>query len=308
VPQHEFEFNVPTVYCYQDFVSRVSRKLNRISWVLSKVGWLDDAGNLGADVAGNIPGGVGQAGHGVLSPIIEDYDNEDIDDLTGISLQILPSGYWSFQFTNTFANSFGVWCSPLFRYLTGFEELLVYSGNTFGEVAATAVAGGFSGTFQPVGNWNFLVATTTPLIDRFSTKSLQNTFDERGTLVLRSDLPIPLQQHVQNEVTQHRFMVAEFDIHELHRSKIEVNSTLTKFGGYGLSGGVGGGILSIVKPNEHGFVTMILPSVIPAFNFTVYLRRKVWDTTTNKYSTQLVNCHDNDSDTFQIKLLFSTQE
>ena len=199
--------------------------------------------------------------------------------------------------TPEFSNSFAVWVSPLLRELTGWPELLCYTADVFGEAAALDGAG-WEGDPDNEATNNF-----------WSTKTLQETFDERLNLLLTSDLPVPIERSVEDGQDKHRFVISEFAIRKQHDFKCSQSSYFDKITyDWALSSSITNARQVIVKPHEHGFQTMVLPSIIPSFNFRCVVRRKVWDYVENKYTIQEVPLMTHPHDTFSLKMIFSSQE
>lgn len=303
IPEAEFEMRVPVVFSIRDLLWKVGKKVRRINNLLINNGWTDVLGGVVADIPGqNVNNqGVGQANYGtqtIVLPTASGEDEEKFED--DIKFNFTAAGNIGFYGSTRFWNSFGIWCSPYFRELTGFDELIVRTGNVFGE----------DDSLTPLlfgGNQEFVddtPNTSAAFID--SPTSLYNTFEEREALLITSDIPLPPERTFPGD--QLRYVFAHFDFRGTHEHITGRSQEDSKLGnnwyleGYNIIG-----MQVLDTPETTGFASLVLPTILPSINVRALLRRKVWNYSTNTYSIQEVPLLEHDIDQLVLRMNFTLQ-
>ena len=297
VPEDEFTFYVPSlVFCLQDFVWAFQKKCKRINEVLHSTGWNLVLG-IAANHAGMIDGGVGTAGYNNIPPIIpSDPIPTHLLPEPLLQLAFTGSGLLGFHGSATFWNSFAIQLSPYAQQLFGLPELLCRAGDVSGEDASTVLA-----------QWNPQLNAVGYTI--FSTKSLYNTLEERESVLVTSDIPIPRERVLVNGEDTSRFVFGHFDIaghRKLYAGRTVENIRLSDT--WFLEGPSAVARQLMDPPGSNGFCSLVLPSIIPSFNIRIHCRRKQWNFETNTYSEVETPLLKSSIDCAVLRLLFTLQQ
>jgi hypothetical protein len=299
VPEDEFNYYVPAAQSVQDFVWRLQRKLNRVSQVLAATGWSDiltTDGDEGHD--GDEPGGFGTAEYPANLPVIIPYEDDRDVNNDFIELHLTCGGYLEFRGNKLFWDSFVVWCSPLFREMTGYPELLGFDDDDFGEKKFVDVTGDFYETYNAKSPLGILAK-----------KTLFATFEQRRDILVTSDIPIPVERYVKDDQDTQRFILGFFDIRGHHETETTRDvRNLTFESAWSITGTNIMGRQICDQPGQVGFYSLVLPSNIPSFNVRVLLRRNRWDFDKNVYVEEEVSLLQNSTDWIVLRLVFTPQE
>ena len=295
-----FSLYVPRVFSVRDFVWIIQKKIRRISEVLLHNGWRAGIGTI-LNVPGLLANSVGQATYGTTPVVLaneaveEQKMPEDI-----VEFQFSASGFCGIQGTADFWNSFGIWCSPYFRQLTGFPELIVRTGNVFGEVGSVEAAPPNLGAWRDGNN------TTSGIF--MGTKNLFITVEERDAVLITSDIPLPPERNCKNGRGELRYVFAHFDLKGQHDHTTGRNiENLKSTGLWSLEGQNIIGNVLMDSPKHTGFASLVLPSILPSINVRASLRRKQYDFETNEYSTVEVPLLQSQIDQLLLRLNFTLQ-
>jgi hypothetical protein len=304
VPEDEFNYYVPAAQSVQDFVWRLQRKLNRVSQVLEAAGWsniLTTEDGLGYD--GFQPGSYGSAEYPANLPVIIPYADDHTGPEDFIELHLTCGGYLEFRGISLFWDSFVVWCSPLFRELTGFPELLGFDDDEFGE---TQFVDG--GTFGVLGEFLETFNDKESLSIQ-ADRTLFATFEQRRDILVTSDIPIPVERYVKDDQDTQRFILGFFDIRGHHETETGRDVRNLRFeSSWSITGTNIMGRQICDQPGQVGFYSLVLPSNIPSFNVRVLLRRNRWDFEKNVYVEEEVSLLQNKTDWVVLRLVFTPQE
>ena len=305
VPEEEFTMYTPTsVYCIQDFLWKMRLKIVRINEVLHSAGWLQLLGDLNANVDGLIDGGVGTANYNAVPPIhpilpSEPIDDEKVQDL--LECVFTPAGKIGFKGSSVFWNSFGIQLSPYAQMLFGLPELLIRNEDESGEENGTEA-------LVPVGRrfGNFINDEDYTMM---STKSLYNTLEERISILVSSDIRQPYEQVLINGENSIRHIFGYFDMAGHRRLTAGRSVARSRFEeDWSIHGGSAVARQIMDPPGQYGFVSLVLPSIVPSFNIRINMLRKVWDFEKHTYSEQEVPLLKHPLDTAVIRLLFTLQQ
>jgi hypothetical protein len=143
----------------------------------------------------------------------------------------------------------------------------------------------------------------------FSTKSLYNVLEERESILVTSDIPIPRERVLVNGVDTSRFVFGHFDIagkRALMAGRDVVNIRLRDT--WFIEGGSAVARQIMDPPGSNGYASLVLPSIVPSFNIRIMCRRKLWDFTKNSYSEVEVPLLKSSIDVAVIRLLFTLQQ
>jgi len=219
-----------------------------------------------------------------------------------VAFHYTPTSQIEFSGTAAFWNSFGIWCSPYFRKLTGFPELLVRSNNVFGEAASTDVGLNAGHFIQPDSNTN-----AEPVSIRCS-NNLLITCEERESILITSDIPTEPERNCTNGVPEVRFVLAHFDVKAQHEHITGSNYVSYKRDPeWYIEGKNVVGNLQMDSPKQTGFAALVLPTSLPSINIRALLRRQQFDFTTNEYKLVEVPLLQHDIDQLILRMNFTLQ-
>jgi hypothetical protein len=140
------------------------------------------------------------------------------------------------------------------------------------------------------------------------TRNLFVSCEERETILVTSDLPLPPERNCSNSVDSLRYVFAHFDLAGIHQHNSGRKNTNLKlkdewyFEGTNLVGNV-----LMDSPKQTGYQSLVLPSIIPSVNIRCRLRRKQYNFDTNKYDVVEVPLLQTDIDQFSMRLTFTLQ-
>ena len=294
ISEGEFQMLVPHVYSIRDLIWKIQKQVSRINDVLVANGWLSALGGLGADVVGKVDGGVGTPEYGVDTIKLPTNPVDNLPDDKTIELLFDASGNLYFQGSVAFWNSFGIWCSPYFQHLTGFPELIVRTLDVFGE-AGSLLAGSF---VTPAGN------TSKSFIS--GTENLYTTFEERESILITSDIPLPPERTFPGD--QLRYVFGHFDIKGVHdhtAGRAVENGVINN--SWYIEGTNVVGMQLMDSPKETGFASLVLPTIMPSLNVRALLRRKVWNFETNEHTVEEIPLLTSDIDQLLLRVNFTLQ-
>jgi hypothetical protein len=231
--------------------------------------------------------------------LIEENDEKAPEDV--LSLEVTPGGYIGLRGTAEFWNAFFIQCSPYFRSLTGYPEILCRTVNVSGEVPSLQVAGA-------PGQW-IVIPGNTRAETFLASKSLFSTFEERKEILISSALPTPFERHITNNEEKHRFTLGYWHIrgfHETWTNRTVKNHSLNDEWSLENTTVVGKTVMD--RPIQTGFNCLILPSSIPSLNIRAYLRRRQWNFETNRLEFREVPLMQNKEDLLTLRLIFTLQQ
>ena len=296
ITEAEFEMLVPHVYSIRDLLWIMQKKISRVNAILVANGWLSALGGLGADVDGVVDGGVGSLTYGVDAIILptDPVPVPNIPDARTIELLFDASGNLYFDGSTAFWNSFGIWCSPYFQHLTGFPELVVRTLNIFGE-AGSVQADAF-------------VAPALNTTDAFitGTENLYTKFEERESILITSDIPLPPERTFPGDKL--RYVFGHFDLKGVHNhtgGRTVTNGLITN--SWYIQGTNVVGMQLMDSPKETGYASLVLPTILPSINVRALLRRKIWNFETNEHTVQEIPLLTSDIDQLILRMNFTLQ-
>ena len=297
VPRTEFEFRVPRVYSVQDLIWQTHKFLARVNVILQAAGWTTELTDGNGDVNGLIPGGVGTIEY--LAGEVPIIGTTIGAALPGTLIRCIANaaGLIGFEGSAAFWDSFGIECSPYFQDKTGFPQILARTADDFNFAASVDI------------HDDWLPGQNTVVGRIFSAKSLYSTLEERDSVLVTSDIPIPHERNLVNGEDQTRFVFGHFDIRGKHSMKSGRDVNDFKMASTWFLEGTTAVARQIMDPpGSTGYCSLVLPSTIPSFNIRCMIRRRQWNFDTNQYETVELPMLTRDMDVMVMRLLFTLQQ
>lgn len=301
IPTSEFKIFLPRVHCVSDLILFLEYKINRINELLECNGWIGGTiGAQGADREGLIPNSVGQVGYGVNDAIFDSHCLKRLlvqPDEPLLSLKCTSAGNIGILGSEEFWENFGIWCSPLFRELTGFPEFIVQFNSAFPN----------EDVFMNGDLDEFVEGVSHARGALFSSKSILSTVEGRRSISIYSDIPLKPEGVCNNEKEEQRNILAYYNFHD---SELDIKrdvSSLVFDPEWAITERIPIGPRILDDVHHTGFAAVVLPSLIPSLNVHPMLKTRVWDFDTETSSIQEVPLLKNTIDYMSLRLAFTIQ-
>jgi len=303
IPTNEFKAYLERTYCVSDMIVFLQNKINRINEILECNGWIGGIlGAQGANREGLIPNSVGQIGYDDHDAIFDSNCLKRLPEVVQpdeqlLALQCTPAGNIGILGSEEFWENYGIWCSPLFRELTGFPEFIVQHNSAFPN----------EDVFMNGDRDEFVEGVSHARGGLFSKKSILATVEGRRSISIYSDIPLKPEGVCTNETEEQRNILAYYNFHDCDLDIKKYGSSLVFSPEWAITERIPIGPRILDDVHHTGFAGIVLPSIIPSLNVHPMLKMRVWDFDTETASIQEVHLLQNDIDFMSLRLSFTIQ-